>query len=227
MKRRLLQCWLGFALLAVGGCVVSEQPLGTREASKPDRRLVGIWRNEKTPDGLTLRVDYDPQGNGLVSVEAWPGIEMPKPLPSIEFFVTRTDRATYLNAVLDNNLFMTEPHKHYTFVRYSVSEDQKTLRVWKPNLAPLRKAMQEWTLKGTYYEPVREKTEPHSGDQADVPSVQIRDTSDTILRLLESLPPNEAFTDEINFKKVEWASLVIGRSVEPRTKSTEFAKEER
>lgn len=182
---RLLPCVV--ALLLIGGCVLSEQPLSAIQDAQPDLRLVGTWHEEsETESKQDIRVSYDPQGLGHLSKKTGSNPSPSKP-NDVTFFVTKTDKASYLNVLILDGDKQNEKGKHYQFYKYTVSEDQKILHLWTTKIPTFQKAVRESKLKG--------QLESADGSNPEQQSVVLQDSSEAILRFLETLPPEEAFTD--------------------------------
>ena len=67
------------------------------------------------------------------------------------------------------------------------SDDHKTLHLWMAKLSTFQKAVREAKLKGRLDDPKETGKSEETG-------VLLQDSSDAILRFIEALPPEEAFT---------------------------------
>ena len=186
----------GIALLLLNGCVRSEQPLSAAQEAKPDLRLVGTWHGEKEPDAKSdCRISFDAQGHGHFLGKAEDGSWKPAE-SAASFFVTRTEKSSYINALIPDDDNQPAGPAHYTFFRYTVADDGKTLHLWTTKLGTFQKAVRESKLKGR----LDEAKDPGKPEDK---SVLLQDSSDAILRFIEALPPDEAFTDESVSKRVD------------------------
>ena len=192
---RFLTITLALGLLT-GGCVRSEQPLSTRAAARPDPRLVGTWHAVGKNDGglKDVQASFDQRGIGHLLIAADNSNFAPSPdLP--EFFVTRTQRNSYLNVRLrdDARKGFHWRSKHYKFYKYQFSRDQKTVRLWSLRADPFERAITAGKLKG-----VLAKDDHGSQDS----STTLQDSSEAILSFIESTPDGEIFEKYGTFRRV-------------------------
>ena len=185
----VLPCLLfsGIVLL-LNGCVLSEQPLSAAREATPDLRLVGTWHGDKEADAKNDgRISFDAQGRGQLLSKAGNGDWKPDGGVT-SFFVTRTEKAAYINASVPDDDKKPTGAAHYEFFRYTVSDDQKTLHLWAARLPTFQQAVRKAKLKGRLDNP-KETGKPEEN------SVVLEDSSEAILRFIEASPPEEVFTD--------------------------------
>ena len=179
-------------MLTWGGCVTSDQPLSAIKESKPDLRLVGRWHTDSDELGTSggkgqdVRLTFDEHGQGCMAIQQADGSWNPdSSLPN--FFVTRTPQASYLN--LYDSPGKKEPdaasdHGKFLFIKYRISDDQKTLTYWTSNTKFFQQAVAAGKIKGK----IKDATGKLNDD------VLLLDSSEALLHFVESSPETEVYT---------------------------------
>jgi hypothetical protein len=177
LHRYLLWVVVPVVLLPLTGCDDSKNPLSDPQTSKPDERLVGVWRlaeedggltyyhvgraGEKFPDGV-MRVAYVRHENGKVGR---PG----------EFFAFPTvlGEKSYLNVVAANAQW-EKPSvekgwkavqvESYFLFKYQVEGDK--LLLWAVNSNVKKQAIKDGKIKGVIEEGISTKFTDTTGNVA-------------------------------------------------------------
>ncbi len=187
------------AFLILGGCVYSKYPLGTAQDARPDARLVGQWHDKKNDakgDAEDTRVSFDAQGKGQLSARREDGTWGPAPRVAA-FFVTRSKTTSYFNVrSRDDTKEGDEAARNqaYLICKYEVSADGRTLTYWPFDSDVLAKAVEEGRIKG--------EVQKASVDPKNTPTVILRDSSEDLLRFVES-SPEALFGDPTTLTRVE------------------------
>ena len=152
-----LQWFIVLAVLLLVGCEDSKNPLSDPTTSKPDERLLGVWRvgvsqgadvyyhighaGKEFPKGVLRVVEVTHSEGNVDTVECLA-------------FPTTLDGKTYLNFVddekqvklMDEKGWKAGVVKSYTFVKYQLDGD--TLEVWLIDEAAKEQAIKSGKVKG-------------------------------------------------------------------------------
>jgi hypothetical protein len=205
-RRFLFLAALCAGALQFGGCVASEQPLSPgfqadkafSPRPKPDFRLAGVWREQKTSaradsDDKDVRVLYEKTGFGKMMPALRSGQPVGNDHSQLSFFVTRTPKGDYLNMFdfreEDGSKKDTGDKTIYGFAKYELSADGREARVWLPETKVFAKAVKEGKLKGEA-----------KGASSDV---LLQDSSEALLRFIESPDGQNAFKQSQTYRKVD------------------------
>ena len=199
---RYLCLFIGLVLtLFAGGCVVSEQPLSTISEAKPDPRLTGQWHkvegdagekkaeiNDKEKPEIA-QISFDGHGVGHaqnVEKDGKLGLEI------LRFFVTRTERNTFLNIQDPSGDF-----SGYYFFKYQVSEDGKELKLWSVHDFVLVDAVKAGQLKGKL-----DVHPPGKNSSLDKYTL-LQDSPDKILSFIEAKTESAIYDRPMTLEKVK------------------------
>ena len=186
--------------LLAAGCVDSEQPLGARTDARADPRLVGTWHLENADkpvdpaDKSAGRITFDEHGIGRfedVGMEEGKSKQDP-----MDFFVTRTERLSFLNVLNPGTPTAAHPQppKTYVLLKYIVSPDGKSVELWMLRAETLKPPINAGKLKGYI-----NKDSDHS--LAD--GVTLQDSAENILKFIESNPEKEVFEKFGTLRKLD------------------------
>lgn len=200
---RCLLVLSGLALLMLGGCVRSEQPLSAMKDARPDERLVGQWRshdpassaakrNRRAAPAEDVRISFDAQGVGHV----FPVLKNAHTGPEqTRFFVTRTAKNTFLN--VEN----PEPDSRplYEFYKYRVSQNQRTLHLWSLQAERFEAAVKAGQILGK----LNVAGSPRKGNGNSIGNYTLLQGSpEQILSFIELQPAEKVFTKFIDLERV-------------------------
>ena len=157
--RHLLWIVIPAALLSLTGCDDSKNPLSDPQTSKPDERLIGVWREQGT-DGQGTYYHVGRAGEKfpagmlrIVEITLTKG-KLESPVEYLAYPTVLGDK-TYLNVVLlepeeikrlGEKGWNADAVDSYTFLKYQVDGDK--LLVWLIDDAAKKRAITEGKIKG-------------------------------------------------------------------------------
>ena len=186
--------------LLAAGCVDSEQPLSARANAKADPHLVGTWHLENVDkpadpaDKSAGRITFDEHGIGrMEDIGAEEGKPKDEPM---EFFVTRTEKFSFLNVLVSNKPTPAHPapYKTYMLLKYVVSPDGKSVELQALRVETLEPLINAGKLKGYI-----NKDDDHSMRHG----VTLQDSAENILKFIDSNPDEEVFEKFGTLRKLD------------------------
>jgi hypothetical protein len=151
------------AALLLPSCIESENPLSDLATSKPDERLLGIWKDVPKDAGekqywflFIGKPPYKEGPPGLMTVVSVgnDGDNRLEARPGLHFFPTSLGRDNYANLVSDkkevargeNPKWDKSKVSGYQFCKYAVEDDKLT--IWFMDENPVAEAINKGQLKG-------------------------------------------------------------------------------
>ena len=196
-------------LLSACAPTISVNPLS--QPSSVDKRLEGLWKLVsdtdmaylhigKTSETTMIALSVDHKENGALEIS------------KIPFFPTQTKGNNYLNVKFEDlEDDAAKEYKGYLFVKYEFI-DKDTFRLYMMDNDPIISAIQEGRLKGeiTYGKralgqiaPTDKPLSPDDEPRQTIDCVTMTDSSENILKFLESNSVDKLFVEPINFVRVK------------------------
>ncbi len=205
MKRYLMVMAIVTFLIPACCPMVSVNPLS--EPAGLDEKLYGTWKpilkeNDKAflhigklTDNLMVALSVEHKVDGTLDTSRMP------------FFLTKTNSNNYWNVKLEDlDKEMARGNEGFFFLKYRFS-DKDTLHIYQLEREPIISAIRQKNLKGKItYRPIIKKPNSKITDlqiDKNIDCVVISDSSENLLKYIESNSTNELFKEAMQFERLK------------------------